>query len=92
MESIIRNVTDLESDERRFYESVLGEKLRETQKILIQVMDVSNRPAEPPAAGAPGVTAPLPEWCRVYEGLSDEELAEVEDVVLTRADLTRPSR
>ena len=91
VESVIRNVRDLERHERRVYESVLGEKLREDQKILIQVIDLSGRPAEEPAAGAPAAAAPLPEWCRVYEGLSDQELAEVEDVVLARADLTRPS-
>lgn len=31
----------------------------------------------------------LPEWCNVYEGLSEEEIAEMEQVVLTRADMTR---
>jgi hypothetical protein len=33
----------------------------------------------------------LPDWCRVYEGLSDQEIAEVENDVLDRAVLTRPS-
>jgi len=33
----------------------------------------------------------LPEWCNVYAGLSDEEIADVEKTILTRADLSRPS-
>jgi hypothetical protein len=33
----------------------------------------------------------LPEWCNVYAGLSDDEIAILEKSILTRADLTRPS-
>jgi predicted DNA-binding antitoxin AbrB/MazE fold protein len=33
----------------------------------------------------------LPAWCNVYEGLSDDEVADLEKVILQRADLTRPS-
>jgi hypothetical protein len=33
----------------------------------------------------------LPEWCNVYDGLTDEQIAEVEEVILQRSDLTRPS-
>ena len=33
----------------------------------------------------------LPEWCNVYEGLTDEEIADLEKTILTRADLSRPS-
>ena len=36
-------------------------------------------------------TTVLPDWCNVYKGLSDEEIAELERAILTRADLTRPS-
>ena len=31
----------------------------------------------------------LPDWCNVYAGLTDDEVAEVEKVILQRADLTR---
>jgi hypothetical protein len=30
----------------------------------------------------------LPEWCNVYEGLADEEIADLEKTILTRADLS----
>lgn len=32
----------------------------------------------------------LPEWCQVYAGLSDEEIADLERAVLSRADFNRP--
>lgn len=35
--------------------------------------------------------APIPEWWLVYEGLSEQEIAEIEEVILQRAKLTRPS-
>ena len=35
--------------------------------------------------------ARLPDWCNVYEGMSDDDIRDVETVALNRADLTRPS-
>ena len=32
----------------------------------------------------------LPDWCNVYEGLSEEDLASLEEVILNRSDFTRP--
>ena len=43
-----------------------------------------------PANETVETTLCLPDWCNVYEGLSDEEIAEIERIALTRADLTRP--
>lgn len=31
----------------------------------------------------------LPAWCDVYDGLTDDEIADLENVILQRADLTR---
>jgi hypothetical protein len=31
----------------------------------------------------------LPAWCNVYAGLTDKQIAEIEEVLLQRADLTR---
>ena len=36
-------------------------------------------------------TEALPEWCNVFDGLNDEQIADVEEVMLQRADLTRLS-
>ena len=32
----------------------------------------------------------LPDWCNVYDGLSDEEIEDLENTILNRADLTWP--
>ena len=44
MESIIRDVNKIESDERRVYESVLGHALRENQRVVIRVIELGNEP------------------------------------------------
>jgi hypothetical protein len=94
MESITRNVRDIPSDELRLYETVLGAKLRENQQVIIQVISVGDQMREavssPEKEGdraSPGVT--LPDWCNVYEGLSDEEISDIETVVLDRRGWTR---
>ena len=90
MQKITRKVRDLEKDERRLYEAVLGENLRENQLVVIEVVNPGESPQA--AADASGqATAKLPEWCNVYEGLSDEDIAEVESVALRRSDMSRPS-
>ena len=38
MESIIRNVTELAAPERQLYETVLGEHLEESQRVLVMVL------------------------------------------------------
>ncbi len=57
------------------------------QQIIIQVINLadSSSPAEAMADGE------LPNWCKVYEGLTDEEIDDVEVIVLERADLSRSS-
>ena len=46
MESVVRDVNSIESDERRIYESVLGHTLRENQRVIIRVVDVDQEPDE----------------------------------------------
>jgi len=94
MESITRNVRDIPSDELRLYETVLGAKLRENQQVIIQVISLGDQmqeqassPAKESHLTAQGVT--LPDWCNVYEGLSDAEISEVESVALDRSGWTR---
>jgi hypothetical protein len=86
MESVMCSVKDIETADRQALEHVLGRPLGDDQQLVIQVVrgDASKTHA---AAASPPVM--LPDWCNVYEGLSDEQLAALEAVVLTRADLTR---
>ena len=46
MESIIRDVKSIASDQRRVYESVLGHTLRENQRVIIRVIEVEEEPGE----------------------------------------------
>ena len=88
MEKITRNVRDLKQDERRVYEAALGERLRENQQLILQV--VTPHEPTPTEEASPGAaTDHLPDWCNVYEGLSDEEIAEIEDVILDRSGWNR---
>lgn len=86
MESITRNVAEIGAADRQALEHVVGQQLRENQQVVIHIVNM-----DVPLAPANGKSPPgkLPEWCNVYEGLSDAEVAEIEKVVLTRADLSR---
>jgi hypothetical protein len=46
MESIARDVKNLESDERRLYESVVGHSLQENQRVIIRVIELGTEPDE----------------------------------------------
>ena len=86
MESITRNVADINSTDRQALEHVVGRQLRENQQVVIHIV---NMDVERPKGNGTPPAGKLPEWCNVYEGLSDDEVAELEQVVLTRADLSR---
>jgi hypothetical protein len=87
MDTVIRNVDEIDSPDRQALEHVLGHPLREDQQVVIRVV---SRQAPPPPREREGGAA-LPDWCNVYAGLSDAEIAELEKIILTRADLSRPS-
>ena len=88
----MRNVRDLEKEERRVFEAALGEKLRENQQVILQVITVGapEQIAETGTGGQPA--GEFPDWCNVYKGLSDEEIAEIEKVVLDRTGWNRNSQ
>jgi hypothetical protein len=92
MEKVIRNVRDIDRADRQALEHVLGQSLRENQQVVIGIvnLDMTETSATemPPRNSSGGA---LPDWCNVYDGLTDEEIADLEKVILTRADLSRPS-
>jgi hypothetical protein len=87
METIIRNVRDFDTSARKTLEEVIGRPLSANQRLIIQVTnddtEADAKEDKPPP--------PLPEWCNVYDGLSDQEIAEIEDIILRRADFSRHS-
>jgi hypothetical protein len=46
MESITRDVDKIESDECRVYEAVLGHALRDSQQVILRVIDLKREPDE----------------------------------------------
>lgn len=87
MEAIIRHVRDLGMNDRSMIERIVGQPLHENERLVIQV--VANDAGTQQAV--PNLSESLPEWCNVFEGLSDERVAELESVILKRANLSRPS-
>ena len=84
METVVRNVRDLPQNDRSALERVVGHQLRDSQQLVIQVMSVSlDEPAQ-----SPPVSGELPEWCNVYQGLSDREIDEL-DGTIVRSDVSR---
>jgi hypothetical protein len=89
MDEFVRNVIDIEAADRQALEHVFGRQLHDSQQVVMRVVS-PNLQEESPSNGdqADDVEA-LPEWCNVYEGLSDDEIAAIEEVMLIRANLTR---
>jgi hypothetical protein len=83
MQTLARDVRELNESDQQAIEHLLGQSLRDDQRLLIQVVD-STAPEEQPT-----IPASLPSWCNVYEGLSDQEIAELEQTILSRGD-SRP--
>ncbi len=93
METVIRNVDEIDAHDREALEHVLGHALRENQQVVVRVVNLSGQP-EPVTVPVPhraNGSPELPEWCNVYDGLWDDEIADMEKTILQRADLSRPS-
>ena len=88
MVNIVRNVRDIDADDRHAIEHVFGQSLRDNQRLVIQLSDIDAAEQVSPTNSRPPQT--LPDWTNVYEGLNDDEIADFEKIFLTRADLTRP--
>jgi hypothetical protein len=85
METIIHNFGALSEAGRSAAETLVGHSLAENQQFVIQIV---NQDAPAPEA-ASAAADELPEWCNVYAGLSDGEIATLEQAISRRLDLTR---
>jgi uncharacterized protein YbaP (TraB family) len=79
------DVTSLDAAHRQALEDVIGTQLQANQRLIINVTDAS---AESSTAAARPAQS-LEDWTNVYDGLSDEEIDEIDKIVKTRAKLTR---
>jgi hypothetical protein len=86
METITRDVRDLPEAERSSLERLVGHPLRDTQRIILQIMNLPTTSlSEPKPDGADNV----PGWWNIYEGLDDADIDRLDEAVCQRADLTR---
>ena len=87
MDSIIRNVTDIDQADRQALEHVIGQHLRENQQVVISVLNVDMSKSLP--AQTHSTEDRIPEWWKVYDGLSDDEVDRLDGAIRQRANLTR---
>jgi hypothetical protein len=79
------DVMNLDAMHRRALEDVIGVQLQANQRLVIGVTEIEE--VTPPALSKRPQT--LEDWARVYEGLTDEQIDEIDRIANTRADLTR---
>ena len=77
METVVRKIRDLDQTDRSALERVVGHQLRESQELVIQVISVT---VEPPTTPQPA--GELPAWCRVYDGLTDAEIDDLDSSIV----------
>ena len=85
METISHNVSDLGASDRFAAERLVGHPLSDDERIVIQV---EAREAMPPTSNLESDTDQLPQWCNVYEGLSDDQIADLEKGISRRLGFT----
>lgn len=86
METITRQVVELQAHERSAAELLLGHRLRGNEQIILQVLEFDV--AKPTVQDSrPAQT--LEDWVHVYDGLSDTEIEKIDAIAKSRANLTR---
>ncbi len=88
MEAVVRNVRDLDQTDRSALERVVGYQLRETQQVIVNVVNLDLGPTALESAEQKGADD-VPDWWKIYECLSDERVEELDQAIRQRADLTR---
>jgi hypothetical protein len=73
------DVASLDPPHRRALEEVLGRQLAANERLTISITELT----------IPSPPQTLEDWTHVYEGLTDEEIEEIDKIAKTRADLTR---
>jgi hypothetical protein len=80
MDSVTRNVKDIDSADRLAIEHVIGKHLSQDQQLVIHVLD--SRPMPSNTIEPNQHPSHLPDWCNVYEGLNEAEIAEIESSIV----------
>ena len=86
MEKVIRNVADIDNADRRALEHLIGTHLADHQQVIIGIVDLDRGSTDKPSAPT---SEQVPDWWKIYEGLSDEEVDRLDRAIRQRANLTR---
>jgi hypothetical protein len=87
MERVECNVRDIEAEDRHALEHVVGQALRDNQRLIIQITEVDvGREVSGNGHQQPQTLA---DWTKVYEGLTDEQIEAIDEIIKKRANLTR---
>jgi hypothetical protein len=86
METVVRNVGDLNPGDRLAMERVIGQPLGETQRLVIQVVPLESAM---PHLQPGDELHDLPEWTDVYNGLTDKEIDDLDAAIRERSNLSR---
>lgn len=86
MDSIIRTVGELSSNERHVYENVFGQPLRDDQQVIVRLVEscVNDRVATTPNGANGNLTS-----YAIWADLDDTEIGDLESAILQRSD-SRP--
>jgi hypothetical protein len=79
------DVRSLDATQRRALEDVIGVQLQANQRLIIGVTEVDLSESPPTARPAQS----LDDWTKVYDGLSSDQIQEIDRVAKIRANLTR---
>lgn len=82
MESITRNVKDIEGDQRHWLESALGRELRDNQQVIIRVLEPGVEPSEAVRDQALGEACEIAKKGRenaAAQGVTEEEAGQIID-------------
>ncbi len=80
METVVRNVRDLNQTDRAAVERGVGCQLRDTQQVSVNVVNLDLGPAAPESADQKGADD-VPDWWKIYEGISDERVEELDSAI-----------
>ncbi len=67
-------------------ERVVGHQLRETQQIIVNIVNIDLAPASSTIGDS---VSDVPESWKIYDGLSDDEIDTLDAEIRQRANLTR---
>ena len=77
MESIVRNVQDIEAAEKRLYEGVLGQPLNDNQQIIVRVLTPPDEDTRQKAVADLKVLSEKGSRHRESLGVSEDEVNEI---------------